>query len=379
MEILVDYVLPFLVVLTILVFVHELGHFSVARYNKVRVEVFSVGFGRELFGFTDKHGTRWKFCAIPFGGYVKMFGEGEEIAVEGGAEDEMRTLSAEEKEVSFHHKRLGQRAAIVFAGPLANFLFAAIVLGLLFGIAGKPSPLAGIGSVQAESAADVAGFENGDKVTKINDTDIKWFDDLRQIVSTSAGVELAFEVERGGQMLQLLATPKTHVRVDADGVESEIGLLGVTPDPEQLEYISVGVLDAAWMGIERTYVQTEQILMALGQIISGSRGADELGGPLRIAQLSGQMAQGGAISLIFFLAALSVNLGLINLFPVPMLDGGHLLFYGAEAIMGRPVNAKTQEYSFRFGLILVLLLMFFATWNDLVQLKVFESIRNFIT
>ncbi|HER25968.1 MAG TPA: RIP metalloprotease, partial [Rhodospirillales bacterium] len=159
MEILVDYVLPFLVVLTILVFVHELGHFSVARYNKVRVEVFSVGFGRELFGFTDKHGTRWKFCAIPFGGYVKMFGEGEEIAVEGGAEDEMRTLSAEEKEVSFHHKRLGQRAAIVFAGPLANFLFAAIVLGLLFGIAGKPSPLAGIGSVQAESAADVAGFE----------------------------------------------------------------------------------------------------------------------------------------------------------------------------------------------------------------------------
>ncbi len=376
---LVDYVLPFLVVLTILVFVHELGHFSIARYNKVRVEVFSIGFGKELLGFNDKHGTRWKFCAIPFGGYVKMFGEGDEMEDENGDGEETRFLTPEEQAVSFHHKRLGQRAAIVVAGPAANFIFAIVVLGLLFGIAGSPSPLAGIGTIQAGSAAENAGFEAGDRVVKINDQDVKWFEDLRKIVSVSPGLELTFGVERGKQLIQIRATPKVHVAIDAAGGKTEIGLLGITPDPEMVEYIDVGPLEAAWMGVDRSYGLTMQILNALGQIISGSRTADELGGPLRIAQLSGQMAQGGIISLTFFLAALSVNLGLINLFPVPMLDGGHLVFYGVEAIMGRPVKAKTQEYSFRFGLILVLLLMFFATWNDLVQLKVFESIRNFIT
>ena len=379
MEMLFDYVVPFLVVLTILVFVHEMGHFSVARYNNVRVEVFAVGFGRELFGYTDRQGTRWKFCAIPFGGYVKMFGQGEEIEDENSDGEETRALTPDEKKVSFHHKRLGQRAAIVVAGPLANFIFAIIVLGLLFGIAGTPSPLAGIGSVQTESAAETAGFENGDRVVSINGEEVRWFEDLRQIVSSSPGMELKFGVERGDQLISLTATPKVHVSVDAEGAQNEIGLLGVTPDPEMIEYVDVGPLDAAWMGVERTYGLTTQILSALGQIISGSRTADELGGPLRIAQISGQMAQGGLISLAFFLAALSVNLGLINLFPVPMLDGGHLVFYGVEGILGRPVNAKTQEYSFRFGLALVLLLMFFATWNDLVQLKVFESIRNFIT
>jgi len=378
-EMLFDYVVPFLVVLTILVFVHEMGHFSIARYNNVRVEVFAVGFGRELFGYTDKHGTRWKFCAIPFGGYVKMFGQGEEIEDENAEGEATRALTPEEQEVSFHYKSLGQRAAIVVAGPLANFMFAIIVLGLLFGIAGTPSPLAGIGSVQTGSAAESAGFENGDRIVSINDQNVRWFEDLRQIVSASPGMELNFGVERGDQLISLIATPKVHVSSGVDGVQSEIGLLGVTPDPEMIEYVDVGPLDAAWMGVERTYGLTTQILSALGQIISGSRTTDELGGPLRIAQISGQMAQGGLISLAFFLAALSVNLGLINLFPVPMLDGGHLVFYGVEGVLGRPVNAKVQEYSFRFGLALVLLLMVFATWNDLVQLKVFESIRNFIT
>ena len=271
MDMLVDYVIPFLVVLTILVFVHELGHFSVARRNKVRVEVFSIGFGTELFGFNDKHGTRWKFCAIPFGGYVKMFGEGEEIAVEGGEEDETRPLTPEEKAVSFHHKRLGQRAAIVFAGPAANFIFAVLVLGLLFGIAGTPSPLAGIGTIQEGSAADSAGFATGDRVVRIDDQDIRWFEDLRQIVSTSPGAELTFGVERGDQLIQIRATPKLHVAVDAEGAEKEIGLLGITPDPEMVEYIDVGPLDAAWLGVERTYGLTVQILSALGQIIGGER------------------------------------------------------------------------------------------------------------
>ncbi len=379
MDTLVNFVIIPVILLTVLVFAHELGHFLIARRNKVRVEVFSIGFGTELFGFNDKHGTRWKFCAIPLGGYVKMFGEGEEIAVEGGADDETRPLSPEEKAVSFHHKRLAQRAAIVVAGPVANFIFAILVLGLMFGIAGSPSPLAGVGAVQSGSAAAGAGFETGDQIVAIDNQGIKWFEDLRRVVSASPGVELTFEVRRGDRVMQIRATPKLQVVADADGVEREIGLLGVTPDPDKIEYVAVGPLDAAWMGVERTYGLTRQILGALGQMISGARGAEELGGPIRIAQMIGEISFDNPIGLAFILAALSVNLGLINLFPVPMLDGGHLVFYAIEAIIGRPVKAIIQEYSFRFGLGLVLLLMVFATWNDLVQSKFIETIRNFIT
>ena len=369
MDILVNYVVPFLIVLTILVFVHELGHFLVARYNNVRVEVFSVGFGAELFGFHDSHGTRWKFSAIPLGGYVKMFGEGEIIAGEGN--DKERNLTEEEKAVSFYHKRLGQRAAIVFAGPLANFIFAIIVLAGLFFASGAPNLLAGVGTVQSGSAAEKAGIAAGDKVIMIAGQDVKWFKDLRQIVIENPNTPLSMEVVRNNTQLTLIATPDVKV-VDDGGIEKEVGLLGITPDPEMVEYTNLGPLDAVVMGAERTYGLTLRILSAVGLMITGSVSKEELGGPLRIAQMSGQMAQGGLASMVFFLAALSINLGLINLFPIPMLDGGHLLFYSIEAIMGRPVNEKAQEYSFRFGLILVLLLMVFVTWNDLVQLRVFE-------
>ena len=369
MDILVNYVVPFLIVLTILVFVHELGHFLVARYNNVRVEVFSVGFGAELFGFHDSHGTRWKFSAIPLGGYVKMFGEGEIIAGEGN--DKERNLTEEEKAVSFYHKRLGQRAAIVFAGPLANFIFAIIVLAGLFFASGAPNLLAGVGTVQSGSAAEKAGIAAGDKVIMIAGQDVKWFKDLRQIVIENPNTPLSMEVVRNNTQLTLIATPDVKV-VDDGGIEKEVGLLGITPDPEMVEYTNLGPLDAVVMGAERTYGLTLRILSAVGLMITGSVSKEELGGPLRIAQMSGQMAQNGLASMVFFLAALSINLGLINLFPIPMLDGGHLLFYSIEAIMGRPVNEKAQEYSFRFGLILVLLLMVFVTWNDLIQLRVFE-------
>jgi regulator of sigma E protease len=191
-------------------------------------------------------------------------------------------------------------------------------------------------------------------------------------------IPLSMEIIRDNSQLTLIATPKAQV-VEESGVEREIGLLGVTPHPEMVEYTNVGPLDAVVMGAERTYGLTLNILNAVGRMITGSVSREELGGPLRIAQISGQMAQGGLASMVFFLAALSINLGLINLFPIPMLDGGHLIFYFIEAIMGRPVNEKAQEYSFRFGLILVLLLMVFATWNDLEQLKVFEYFKNLIS
>ena len=374
MDIIIDYVIPFLVVLTILVFVHEMGHFAVARYNKVRVEVFSIGFGKELFGFNDRHGTRWKFSAIPLGGYVKMFGEGDSIDEDGNE----RQLADEEKAVSFHYKRLGQRAAIVFAGPFANFIFAFVVLSGLIYVTGLPNQLAGVGTIQAGSAAEKAGIHTGDRVIMIAGQPVKWFEDLRQIVMANPNVPLSMEVIRGDSQLRIIATPISRTILE-DGVEKEIGLLGVTPNPEMVEFEQAGPLDAIVMGAERTYGMTVNILTSVGRMLTGSVSREELGGPLRIAQLSGQMAQGGLGNLVFFLAALSINLGLINLFPVPMLDGGHLLFYFFEAIIGRPINEKAQEYSFRFGLILVLLLMLFVTWNDIVQLKVFEYLKNLVS
>jgi regulator of sigma E protease len=247
----------------------------------------------------------------------------------------------------------------------------------LFAIAGLPMPLAGIGSVQPESAAAEAGLEPGDRIVEIDGESITWFDELRKIVSERAGVPLQLTVEREDEVVVLTAVPKA-TEVDENG-RREIGLLGVTPDPAQIDYQRLDPFTSLWTATERTFSWVGQIMTALWQIITGSRTAEELGGPLRIAQLSGQMAQGGIVSLIFFMAALSVNLGLINLFPIPMLDGGHLAFYAAEAVRGKPVNRRVQEYGFRLGLLFVLLLMIFATWNDLVQLKVFDFVRKLVT
>ena len=375
------YIVVFLIVLTVLVFVHEMGHFWVARRNRVRVEVFSIGFGPEIYGWTDRLGTRWKISAIPLGGYVKMFGEN---AVPGDAEEE-RPLTPEERAVSFHHKSLGQRTAIVAAGPIANFLLAIVLFAGLFGFVGSPSaPIAAVvGAVQTESAAAEAGLQPGDRILSIDGEAITWFEDLRRIVSANPGVRLELLVRRDGAEMVVAATPKRHaVEEDADGAR-EIGLLGVSPDPEQIKYERVGPLTAVWMGVEKTVGITGQILSYLGELIAGSRTADELGGPIMIAKISGDMAKGGLVNLILFMAVISTNLGLINLFPVPVLDGGHLVFYAFEALLGRPLSRRVQEYSLRFGLTLVFLLMIFVTWKDLRYLeekyKVFESIKQLIT
>ncbi len=370
----IDYGVWSLVLLTILVFFHELGHFAVARYNNVRVEVFSVGFGPEIFGFNDQQGTRWKFSAIPLGGYVKMFGEGEFTTDDSDKKE--RELSEAEKKVSFHHKRLGQRAAIVFAGPLANFILAAVVISGLFYVTGLPNPLSGIGAVQSNSPAEKAGLLPNDRIIMVDGQEIKWFKELREIIENNPNIPLSMEVLRDNKQLTFKVTPSVKI-VKVGDLEKEIGLLGVTPNQEMLEYTHVGPIDAILLGSERTYNLTLNILSAVGQMITGKVSRAELGGPIRIFQISGQMAEAGMASWWFFLAALSINLGLINLFPIPMLDGGHLLFYFFEAILGRPINEKAQEYSFRFGLFLVLLLMVFATWNDLVQLKIFEYFTNF--
>ncbi len=368
--------LPFLVALTILVFFHELGHFWVARLAKVRVEVFSVGFGAELFGWNDKAGTRWKIGVIPLGGYVKMFGQSD---LPGDEDEDQPPLTDKEKAVSFQHKTLAQRTAIVAAGPIANFLLSVVLIAGLMATFGAARPYAGVGEIMPGSAAAEAGFEAGDRIISIDGEAVEWFSDLVRIVSVQPEMLLKIKVRRGDDEFVLTATPKRHQQPGAEGKTVEIGLLGVRYDPQQMHYERQNPLMAVWLGIQQTASLTEKTLSFLGQVISGRQGTEGIGGPLRIVQYAGITFQSGIENFILFLAVLSINLGLINLFPIPILDGGHLLFFAVEAILGRPLEPQAQEYGFRFGLILVLILMVFVTWNDLVQLRVFEFIKELVT
>ena len=367
---------PFLVALTILVFFHELGHFWVARLAKVRVEVFSVGFGAELFGWNDKAGTRWKIGVIPLGGYVKMFGQSD---LPGDEDEDQPPLTDKEKAVSFQHKTLAQRTAIVAAGPIANFLLSVVLIACLMATFGAARPYAGVGEMMPGSAAAEAGFEAGDRIVSIDGEAVEWFSDLVRIVSVQPEMLLKINVRRGDDEFVLTATPKRHQQLGAEGKTVEIGLLGVRYDPQQMHYERQNPLMAVWLGIQQTASLTEKTLSFLGQVISGRQGTEGIGGPLRIVQYAGITFQSGIENFILFLAVLSINLGLINLFPIPILDGGHLLFFAVEAIRGRPLGPQAQEYGFRFGLILVLILMVFVTWNDLVQLRVFEFIKELVT
>jgi regulator of sigma E protease len=374
---------PFLVALTVLIFVHELGHYLVARWCKVKVEVFSLGFGTELKGWTDRTGTRWKICAVPLGGYVKMFGESS--TVEDDETKEPRPMTAEEKSVSFHHKTLLQRAAIVVAGPAVNYIFAAIAFAALFVVAGVPQtdpnePLpAVVGGVSAGSPAAQAGFQAGDKVINIGGEPITLFTDLQRVIRANPGVLLPVTVERGGSEVALKVVPSSQETTDRSGAKITVGQLGVSADPGKIEYVRQPFVKSIWLGIERCYIVSARILGYIHEVFAGRQSADEVGGILRIAQMSGQVAETGLANYITFLAVLSVNLGLINLFPVPLLDGGHLAFYAIEAVRGRPLGQRAQEYGFRIGLVLVVALFLFATWNDLVHLKFFEFIANLFT
>ncbi|MDP6346685.1 MAG: RIP metalloprotease RseP [Alphaproteobacteria bacterium] len=453
------YVLPFLVVLTVLVFVHELGHYLVARWAGVRVEVFSIGFGPEIRGWTDKAGTRWKIAWIPFGGYVKFFGDVD--AASAPDAEKLSSLSEEDRRVSFHHKTLAQRAAVVSAGPLANFLYAVVVLAALYMTLGQRVTPAVVGRVIEAGAAQTAGFQVDDVVLEIDGDRIHRFEQLDQAAFLNPGRELRFRVRRDGRELDISATPAEVEREDIQGIARKFGDLGLLPaNPaivgkvypdspaavagflpgdrilaidgqpvanfERLQDLvaasggrrmPIEVLRAGreltlhvaarrdvragkdgatadrWLiGILRaprtpvrldlmtatresvvtSYDMLAQTLAYVGQMITGSRGTEDLGGPLRIAHASGQAAQIGIESLIMLSVLLSLNLGMINLFPIPILDGGHLLFYAFEAVRGRPMTERMQEYAFRVGLALVLTLTVFATWNDLVNLRVVE-------
>ena len=358
----------FIFILSVIVFFHELGHYWVARRNGVRVEVFSIGFGPELFGWNARSGTRWKVSLLPLGGYVKMFGE----SATTGSGDEERELTEGEKSVSFHHKRVGQRAAVVVAGPLANFVLAIVVFTALFMISGQPYTPAEVGTVQANSAAAEAGFKPHDRIVAIDGTRVERFEEVQRIVRMAPGVPLNVTVRRDGAEVVLKVVPRRTEVVDRFGNRSAVGLLGISRSGTEIKKHNPGTAVVA--AVTETWRLSLFTLQAVGQIVRGARSAEDLGGPIRIAQMSGQVAELGLTSVFWFLAVLSINLGLINLFPVPMLDGGHLMFYGYEAVRGRPVADRTLEIGFRIGLGLVIALFVFVTVQDLSR---FEAISSF--
>jgi regulator of sigma E protease len=365
---LIGYVLPFLFVLTIVVFFHELGHFLVARWAGVKVLTFSLGFGPELFGFNDRHGTRWKISAVPLGGYVRFFGDESEASTPSSAA--LATMTEEERKESFHHQKVGPRAAIVAAGPFANFILAIVIFTGLFTFFGKPSTTARVDTVQADSAAAAAGFQPGDVVAAIDGTVIGSFSDMQRIVGMEAGQPLKFTIKRGDLTVELKATPELREIKDSFGNVHRLGVLGITraTAPGDVLTERVDPASAFWLGVKETWFVVDRTLAYIGGIFTGREAADQVGGPLRIAQISGQVATIGLSALIHLAAVLSISIGLLNLFPVPLLDGGHLLFYAIEAVRGRALSERAQEMGFRIGLGLVLMLMVFATYNDILHL-----------
>ena len=366
---LIGYIIPFLFVLTIVVFFHELGHFLVARWAGVKVLTFSLGFGPELAGFNDRHGTRWKISAIPLGGYVKFFGDDSEASTPASAET-LAGMTEEERAGSFHHKKVGPRAAIVAAGPIANFILAIVIFTCLFTFFGKPSTTARVDKIEASSAAAKAGFQVGDIVTAIDGKTIGSFSDMQRIVGVRAGDTLNFTIKRGDSTLQLKGTPELREVKDSFGNAHRLGVLGITraTAPGDVVTERVDPATALWLGVKETWFVVDRTLAYIGGVFTGREAADQVGGPLRIAQISGQVATIGLTALIHLAAVLSISIGLLNLFPVPLLDGGHLLFYAVEAVRGRPLSERAQEMGFRIGLGLVLMLMVFATYNDILHL-----------
>ncbi len=366
---LIGYIIPFLFVLTIVVFFHELGHFLVARWAGVKVLTFSLGFGPELAGFNDRHGTRWKISAIPLGGYVKFFGDESEASTPASAET-LAGMTAEERAGSFHHKKVGPRAAIVAAGPIANFILAIVIFTCLFTFFGKPSTTARVDKIENGSAAAAAGFQVGDVVTAIDGKIIGSFSDMQRIVSIHAGDKLNFTIKRGDSILQLQGIPEMREVKDSFGNVHRLGVLGITRATAAGDTVTerVDPATALWLGVKETWFVIDRTLAYIGGVFTGREAADQVGGPLRIAQISGQVATIGLTALIHLAAVLSISIGLLNLFPVPLLDGGHLLFYAVEAIRGRPLSERAQEMGFRIGLGLVLMLMVFATYNDILHL-----------
>lgn len=360
------YSIPFLLILTVLVFVHELGHYLAARWNGVRVEVFSIGFGPEIFGWTDKNQTRWKISLFPLGGYVKMFSDAN-AASQPDAE-KIQKMTQEEKQFSLVHKTVWQRIQVSFAGPFANYILAFGVFALLFMVHGqqKPSEEAKIGVVLPHSTAEEAGLKTNDTVIEVNGNPVKTFLDLYTIVRNNPQKELEVIFLRDQERKILTLVPQVKDTKDAQGNHIKVGILGVMQGTDLVKHSFIGSL---WHAANYTVSITVQTLQGIGQMLLGKKSTEGLSGPLGIAQMTAEIAKTNWENILFFMAFLSLNLGLINLFPIPMLDGGHLLFYFIEALRGKPVSEKAQENAFRVGLVVILCLFLLSTWNDVTRLQ----------
>ncbi|MEA1833020.1 RIP metalloprotease RseP [Methylobacterium durans] len=360
-------VIPFLIVLTIVVFVHEMGHFLVGRWCGVGVNAFSIGFGPEIFGFNDRHGTRWKLCAIPLGGYVKFYGDANGASIPDP--EAVARMSPRERAISFPTQPVAKRAAIVAAGPIANFILAIALFGGAIWLSGRYELPPRVEAVMPNSAAARAGFEPGDVIKAIDGKPVGNFIAMQRTVSASADSTLTFTVERAGTETQVVATPEVYEERTPFG-RHRLGRLGIQgPKGSEAKLVQYGPVQSLVLGVQETYFVVDRTFDYLGKLVTGRESADQLSGPIGIARVSGEVAKAGGVGgLVGLVALLSVSIGLLNLFPVPLLDGGHLMFYAFEAVRGRPLSERAQEIGFRIGLALVLMLMLFAAWNDILNL-----------
>ncbi|MEL6374867.1 MAG: RIP metalloprotease RseP [Pseudomonadota bacterium] len=360
-----SFLIPFLVVLTIVVFIHEMGHFLVARWCGVAVKAFSIGFGKEIYAWEDSKGTRWRLAWIPLGGYVKFMDDANGASMP--SQEAIKQMSPEERAGSFHAKPLWAKAAVVAAGPIANFLLTIVIFTGLFYFIGVREAAPRVDIVTPGQVAEKAGFKTGDMILEINGEKIPTFNALQRVVSVSFDRELTFKVKRGERILTLKATPQRREIKNRFGDTMKMGLIGIQRSNDATQWVqkSFSPVEALWKGSTETMYIVTRTVGYVRDVIVGREDADQLGGPIRIAKVSGQAASLGIVALIHLMAVLSVSVGILNLLPIPMLDGGHLLFYAIEAVRRRPMSERSQEIGFRIGIALVLMLMLFATYNDI--------------
>ncbi len=367
-----SFILPFIVLILVVVFIHEYGHYYFAKKYGVGVTDFSIGFGRELIGWNDKSGTRWKICWIPLGGYVKFFGD-RNVFSQADQEELLKKYNKEDQEKLFVTKPLYQRSLIVAGGPIANFVLAILIFLFIYMFAGKDFTPAVIDEVQKDSPAEVAGMQKNDVILEIDNNKVESILDVSKLILMSTSEIVDFKISRYDQEILLKVKPKIVAGVDNLGNKINKRIVGIKLSPynNEINHKRLGPANALIESVKEVYFVTTSSLKYMGSMLTGSGDSSQLGGPIRIAKISGQVAEFGILPFISMMAYISISLGLINLFPIPLLDGGHLMFYAFEKVLGKPLSQKTQEGFFRIGMFLLLTLMFFATFNDLKDLGLF--------
>jgi len=375
-----SYILPFIALIVVVVFIHEYGHYYFAKRYGVGVTDFSIGFGKEMFGWNDKSGTRWKVCVVPLGGYVKFFGD-RNVYSQADNDKIIKEYSKEDQDKLFVLKPLYQRALIVFGGPLANFLLAILIFFSVYSFVGKDFTPAVINEVQKDSPAMVAGLKDNDIVVSIDGNEVTSIMDVSKYIMMSTDEIINFTVNRYDQDLTFKVKPNIVEGEDNLGNKINKRMVGIKLGAynNEVNHVKLGPTKALFYALNEVYYVSTSSLKYIGSMLTGNGDSSQLGGPIRIAKISGQVAEFGILPFISLMAYISISLGLINLFPIPMLDGGHLMFYGIEKVLGRPLSQKTQEGFFRIGMFLLLSLMFFTTFNDLKDVGLFKFFNNYMS